>query len=554
MSCDLLILNGTVLTQDDKRPRVEAIAVSQGRIVKLGRSRDIAALKGRKTRVIDAEGATVLPGFTDAHVHIFGGSMALGLLDVDGVSGYAALEKAVRAYDKSHPGQGLILGNQLNYVVLGENQPMTRDVLDRILPDRPLLLYAPDYHTAWANTLALKMAGLFEGLILPPGHEVVMGSDGKASGELHEPLAIAPVADLAPENRRPRLGIDTGGDPEKHVSEQEYAYDLDLLRRGLAHLAAHGITSFHNMDGNLYTMQLLASLEAQGQLTARGIIPFHFKPYMPVAALERARVMHQAYKGRYLRSGAVKMFMDGVVDSGTAVMLDDYPDHPGWRGDPLFSQAKFNAVAVAADALGLQIAVHAIGDGAVRMVLDGYAAARKQNGKRDSRHRVEHIEVIHPDDIKRFKKLGVLASVQTPHAPGGQGLPLQPTLRKIGKAKWPYAYAWQTLRKAGATMVFGTDWPVSDVNPLRAIHTAVTREPWEAGLPNQRQSLSDALASYTASGAYAGFAETYLGKLRTGYAADIVVLDRNIERVAVAEIAVTRPRFTISGGRVVYEA
>ena len=307
------------------------------------------------------------------------------------------------------------------------------------------------------------------------------------------------------------------------------------------------------MDGNLYTMQLLASLEAQGQLTARGIIPFHFKPYMPVAALERARVMHQAYKGRYLRSGAVKMFMDGVVDSGTAVMLDDYPDHPGWRGDPLFSQAKFNAVAVAADALGLQIAVHAIGDGAVRMVLDGYAAARKQNGKRDSRHRVEHIEVIHPDDIKRFKKLGVLASVQTPHAPGGQGLPLQPTLRKIGKAKWPHAYAWQTLRKAGATMVFGTDWPVSDVNPLRAIHTAVTREPWEASLPNQRQSLSDALASYTASGAYAGFAEAYLGKLRTGYAADIVVLDRNIERVAVAEIAVTRPRFTISGGRVVYE-
>jgi hypothetical protein len=345
-----------------------------------------------------------------------------------------------------------------------------------------------------------------------------------------------------------------GGEPEPHPNDLDFEEDLSIIRSGLAHFARLGITSFHNMDGNIYTMQLLSALERRGELTARARVPFHFKPYMGLAALERARLMTEGYNTAMLRSGCVKLFMDGVVDSGTAVMLDDYPDRPGWRGDPLFSQAHFNDVATAADRLGLQIAVHAIGDGAVRMVLDGYETARKANGKRDSRHRIEHIEVVHPDDIPRFKKLGVLASMQTCHAPGGQSLPLEPTLSKIGRAKWPYAYAWQTMRKAGAQLVFGTDWPVSDANPLRNVHTALTRTPWENGLPEQRQSLKDTLHSYTAMGAYAGFMEQKTGRLAKGLLADVIVLDRDISTGDVDQIENAKLRYTLCNGKIVFAA
>jgi predicted amidohydrolase YtcJ len=308
------------------------------------------------------------------------------------------------------------------------------------------------------------------------------------------------------------------------------------------------------MDGSFYQMELLAALERRGELTARARMPFHFKPFMPIEAMERARVMAAAYQSPMLHAGMVKMFMDGVVDSGTAVMLDDYPDKPGSRGDPLFSQTQFNAVATEADRLGLQIAVHAIGDGAVHSVLNGYAAAQKTNGKRDSRHRIEHIEVYSPPDVARFKKLGVIASMQPPHAPGGQGMPLEPTLSKIGRAKWPYAYGWSKFRKAGVPLVFGTDWPISDVNPLRAIHTAVVRKPWEKGLPDNAQSLDDAIASYTSIAAYAEFAESWKGQLKRGFAADVVVLDRKLSDDDPDSILNAKPVLTVTAGQIVYKS
>jgi predicted amidohydrolase YtcJ len=275
---------------------------------------------------------------------------------------------------------------------------------------------------------------------------------------------------------------------------------------------------------------------------------------MPIEAMERARVMAAAYQSPMIHAGMVKMFMDGVVDSGTALMLDDYPDKAGWRGDPLFSQTWFNAVATEADRLGLQIAVHAIGDGAVRSVLDGYASAQNANGKRDSRHRIEHIEVHAPQDVARFKKLGVIASMQPPHAPGGQGMPLEPTLTKIGPAKWPFAYSWSKFRKAGIPLIFGTNWPISDVNPLRSIHTSIVRRPWEKGLPDNAQSLDDAIASYTTISAYAEFAESWKGQLKKGYAADVVVLDRKLVEDDPDTILKAKPILTVTAGRIVYKS
>lgn len=553
MGCDLLILNGSVLTQDAKRPRAEAIAISGHKIVALGRSRDLVKLKGRKTKTIDAGGSTVLPGFIESHMHLFSGSAELSMFNADGIQGFSALADHLSAYASAHPGDGLLIGNQLSYVVLGASEVLTRQHLDRILPQRPVLLYAPDHHTAWANTVALQMAGILEGKKLTPGHEIVMGNDRFATGELREPEAIGPVADMAVDASRARLGLATGGEPEPYPDTSTFAADLDLLRHGIAHLARHGITSFHNMDGNFYTLELLAALESRGELTARARVPFHFKPFMAVAALQRAKAMAAAYKGPLLSSGTVKMFMDGVLDSGTAVMLDDYPDRAAWRGEPLFTQRQFNEVAAEADRLGLQVAVHAIGDGAVGMVLNGYAAARIANGQRDSRHRIEHIEVIARGDIKRLAQLGVIASMQPPHAPGVPGMPLQPTLEKIGRAKWRQAFAWNSIRQAGVPLALGTDWPVSDINPMRAIHAAVTRKPWEKGLPDQQLPLAAALEGYTKAGAYAEFAEASKGAVKVGYLADLVVMDCDLEKIPKDELKNAKPLFTITAGKVVFE-
>jgi hypothetical protein len=253
-----------------------------------------------------------------------------------------------------------------------------------------------------------------------------------------------------------------------------------------------------------------------------------------------------------LSSGFVKLFVDGVTDSATAVLVDDYADRPGWKGEPLFTPERFARIAVEADRRGLQIAVHAIGDGAVRIVLDGYEAALRANGRRDSRHRVEHVELIHPADIPRFQELGVIASMQPPHPPGCHGLPLEPYLSRIGEARWQYAFAWKALREAGARLVFGTDWPVSDIDPMWSIQSAMTRGRWNEQMPDNRQSLAQSLRSYTADGAYAGFMEDKTGMLREGMLADICVLPVDLEKTEPAQFKGITPRMTVCDGKVVF--
>jgi predicted amidohydrolase YtcJ len=308
------------------------------------------------------------------------------------------------------------------------------------------------------------------------------------------------------------------------------------------------------MDGNFYQLELLAEIDQEEGLPVRARIPFHMKNFMKLADLEKASEMHRRYRSERLRSGFVKMFMDGVIDSTTAVMADGYADPSIKNGDPLFATEQFNAIAIEADRRGLQIAVHAIGDGAVNRVLNGYEAAMKANGRRDSRHRIEHIEVVLPQDIERFAKLGVVASMQPPHPPGIMGLPLEPTVSLIGEKRWPYSYAWQTLRQAGARLAFGSDWPVSDINPLRGVHAAVTRKAWKSGMPEQRQSLEDTLLGYTADGAWTEFMEDRKGRLVPGMLADIVVLSDDIEAVDAEKIETLKPIVTICDGRITYVA
>lgn len=552
MTASLIITNAKVLTMDPARPRAEAIAVSGNRITAIGTHAGIMREKGASTRVADAGGGSVIPGFVEAHMHLFAGAAELANLQLFGVRGFDELKARTEAYVKANPGDDLIIGEQVDYTILA-GEPLSRHHLDRIVKDRPFMVFSPDHHTAWANTLALEMAGLLKGAKLGPGNEVVMAADGLAQGELREGEAFFPVRALSKKGMRDRLGLVTGGEPEPYPTKAEFESDLDIMRQGLAHAARHGITFLHNMDGNLYTLELLEELQRRGELSARARVPFHFKNFMDIAMLEKASLMAARYKSGMLSSGFVKLFADGVTDTGTAVMVDDYADQPGWKGEPLFEPERFAKIAVEADRRGLQIAVHAIGDGAVRIVLDGYEAALKANGRRDSRHRVEHVEVIHPDDIPRFKELGVIASMQPPHPPGCHGLPLEPYLTKIGAKRWPYAFAWKTLRAAGARIAFGTDWPVSDVSPLWSLQSAMTRGRWNDAMPDNRQSLHDALHSYTADGAYVGFMEEKTGRLKEGMLADICVLPADLEATDPATFKGITPRMTVCDGRVVFE-
>src|SRR5262245_16609131 len=409
-----------------------------------------------------------------------------------------------------------------------------------------------EHHTVGANAPALKEAGLLHGKELRPGNEIVMGSDGLATGELKEPAAYGPVFQLTPTQGREGLGMATGEDPVPPATPAQRRTDMAALKRGLDYCASLGITSIHNMDGNFYQLEVLDALRQDGDLICRVQVPWHQKNFFPLERVDEAVEMRRRYNNDMLYSGRVKVFMDGVLESMTALMLDDYPNYPGQRGLPLFTAEQFNEVATRADKHGLQISVHAIGDGAVRRTLDGFAAARKANGARDSRHRVEHIEVIDPADIKRFKKLGVTASMQPIVGLGVPGIPLEPCRERIGR-KLPLAYAWQTLREAGAHMSFSSDWPVSPLDPLLGMQSAMTQAPLEPDCPPQRQGLMDTIAAFTSDGAYTEFAEAKKGRLKPGLLADVVVLDSDIEATPAAELSRIKPSVTICDGRVTFE-
>jgi predicted amidohydrolase YtcJ len=550
---DLIVINGRVRTMDAANPRAEAVAIADGLVAAVGDDAAIRDLAGPATRVINAAGASVVPGFIEAHMHIFSGAAELAHLHLNHVHGFDALQHAIRAYAASRPTAPFLIGQSADYAILGPNERVTRHHLDRIVPGRPFAMAAADHHTMWANTAALTAAGILHGRQVGPGNEIVMDPDGTANGELREGEAFGPVLALAGEERM-RLGLSTGGEPDPMPSQSERAADRDIMRRGLAWCARHGITSFHNMDGNLYQLELLAEIDAEEGLICRARVPFHFKNFMSVDMLAKASEMAARYHSDRLASGFVKMFIDGVLDSWTAVMLEPYADRPDVTGEPLFTREAFRAAIVEADRRGLQVAVHAIGDGAVRSTLDAYEAARRANGRRDSRHRVEHIEVTTARDIPRFAELGVIASMQPTHPPGADDFPLEPTVSRIGRARWPWSYPVKTLLDSGARVAFASDWPVAPIDPILGMKASITRKPWAADMPDQRLTLDEALAAYTTGGAYAEFAEDRKGMLRPGFFGDLVVLSADLGAADPSELDTIRPVATVCGGRITYEA
>ncbi|MGB2436421.1 MAG: amidohydrolase, partial [Candidatus Puniceispirillales bacterium] len=368
-----------------------------------------------------------------------------------------------------------------------------------------------------------------------------------------EPGAYAPVLRLTRYGGRDMIGLVTGRNPEPAANDAERRLDTDAIARGLKHCASHGITGLHNMDGNIYTLELLKELEKRGDLLCRTEVPFHFKSFDALDRFEEAEAMRRDFTGEWVWCNRVKMFVDGVVESSTALMLDKYPGLET-IGDAVFEENHFKDACVKADAMQFQISVHAIGDRAIRQTLDGYELARQQNGKRDSRHRIEHIEVLHPDDLPRFAELGVVASIQPGHAPWGAYFSEETVTRMLHPHQIPLAYAWQDIRDTGTKVIFSTDWPVIPVDVMPNIKSAVAPRRLSPPWRDQRQSLMDTLESYTAGNAWVEFNEDKKGKLKAGMMADIVVMSHDLKTVNPDELDQARAQTTICGGKITYEA
>jgi predicted amidohydrolase YtcJ len=520
-----------VYTANSKQPHAEAVVLENNRILYVGDNTKALAHRDSGSQVIDARGRSVIPGIIDSHYHLGMGSFTLDELYLDDVKTLEQLTHAIQDYAQQNPDKAWIVGRRCSYDIRGAN-PLTRQHLDAIVAHKPMALFSLDFHTVWVNTMALELGGILHGARTQAGSEIVMEGD-TATGELREPAAY----DLVMVKR-----------PERSESEK-----LSLIKQGIQLANSYGITSIHNMDDEDKGVDRYVQLENSNELSLRIDFPLSIKPESSLEDLQQVSRWQKDIASNYLRFGRIKLFMDGVIESTTALMVDTYA-HINSLGAALFTAEQFNTIAAEADKLGLQITVHAIGDGAVRRTLDGYEHAQKINGQRDSRHRIEHIEVLHPSDLHRFKQLGVIASMQPLHAPQPHRGQYLFWMQCVGEHRYEWSFPWQTLRSAGAHLAFSSDYPVVTMNPFLGIDAAVNRQTWKPGLSNQAQTLEQTLNAYTTNGAYIEFAETQRGQLHEGMLADVAMLSEDIFRVEAEHIKDMQAELTIVDGHIVYEA
>ena len=527
---NILIINAKVFTADNDLSYTEAVAVEGNRIVFVGSNADADAFRGPNTRVINAKGRTIMPGFIDSHFHLLNGAKELRFAQLQNVRSLEMLREELVNYAEANSWSEWIAGIGLLYGILPDGSSITRHHLDEIIPHRPVFLVAYDGHTSWANTEALRRADLLNGRDMGDFSKVIMGEDGMATGEMLE-NAGAPVEELIPVP----MEDDT----------------LDLLAKAVKMAAGYGLTSVHNMNGNVKDLRVYQKLEARGEMLLRVYVPFRVEPEMKPDVLSEAIEMRSASTNK-VRGGLVKFFMDGVIETYTGLLLDDYEGRPGWRGTGQFEPEHFTELALEADKQRLQIAVHCTGDGAVRRVLDSYEIVRKQNGARDSRHRIEHIELVGDADVPRFAELGVIAAMQTAHSPLTIDQ-FDPWPARVGSRRYRRSFAWQTLRNAGAHLAFGSDWTVASMNPMTGIYAALNRPPWQDGDPNQSQTLEDTLLGYTRDAAYAEHMEHEKGILKEGYLADVVMLSEDIFQTPKEDVMRLKVVLTVCDGEITYE-
>ncbi len=532
---DLVIRGGAVYTVDDARSWAQAVAVSGKKIVFVGTDAGAKAWIGPKTKVLDASGRMVLPAFHDAHVHPVSGGVEALECDVNGAATPAEVLDRVKAYAAAHPGAPWIRGGGWELTLFPDGNP-SKALLDAIVPDRPVWLSASDGHSVWVNSKALRLAGVTEATPDPPYGRIERDpATGEPSGTLREDAADL-VSRFLPKR-----------------TAKDYA---DGLREGLRIANRFGLTSLVEASASEEDLEAYRTLESGGELSARVVASLHCDTDRGLADVPRLVALRKKYAGKRLRTNAVKIFADGVLETRTAAVLEPYLGFPGDRGKANLEPAAFDALATALDKEGFQIHVHAIGDRAIRMSLDALEAARRANGTRDARHHLAHIELIDPADIPRFRRLAVIANFQPFWANGDKYL-TELTEPKLGPERSRWLYPIQSVVASGAVVAFGSDWSVSSMNPLDGIEVAVTRrQPSEgsgpAWLPEERIALPDAIAGYTIRAAYLDFSEKETGSIEVGKAADLIVLDRNLFEIPASRIHEAKVLRTFLEGREVY--
>jgi hypothetical protein len=539
---DLVVLNGKVWTVDAAKPRAEAIAVVNDRIAAVGSNEEIKKWVGPNTRTIDARGKTVLPGLIDAHVHFSTGGFDISGVQLKDAQTREEFAARIGEHARKLPKGEWILGGTWDH----ENWPgaplPTREWIDTLTPDNPVFVSRYDGHMALANSRALALAGVTRDTPVPAGGEIVKDKNGEPTGVFKD-AASSLVDRVIPDPTEEQL--------------------TRAIRSALAEAARFGVTSVHDISS-------AADVRVYQQLLARGELTTRIYCITPIQQWEApARTGIRAKFGNdFLHLGALKGFADGSLGSTTGLFFEPYDDAPNTSGLPnqmMFPEGNMLKMALGADAVGLQLAIHAIGDKAIRGILETYAEVEKQHGRRDAatnvtypnaqrRWRIEHAQHMHPDDFAKFARLGVIASMQPYHAiDDGRWAE-----KRIGHERGKATYAFRTFLDKGVKLAFGSDWTVAPLNPMTGIYAAVTRATLDGKnpggwYPEQKISLAEAIEAYTMGSAYAEFAEKEKGSLTAGKLADIVVLDSALFALAPERIKDARVMSTVVGGKVVFE-
>ena len=512
---DVAIVNGAVWRPGAPRGAT-AVAIAGERIAAVGTDDEIRALAGPHTRVIDAAHGTIMPAFNDAHEHFLMGSRALGELDLYGAETVDEIGRRIDGYAKAH-GDGWVVGRGWFYSAFPGAMP-TVALLDRLIPDRPAYIESYDAHTGWANSKALALAG-------------------------------ASTTDVLKEEAM--LGV------TRHIPARTRGEELDALRSGMRLAASHGIASVQEAGHGLDQLPLWDALHEAGDLTLRVRLAFDVEPGLELDDWVRRldeyeEVTHARATNAWVSTGILKAFADGVIESGTAWVLDPYEGALDGTGYPNFTGSSLADAVRAASGRGWQVQVHAIGAAAIRQALDAFAGTA-----RERRHRIEHIEAPSPADIPRFAELGVIASMQPQHAEPNRNL-FDAWAKNLGPTRAAGGWPWASLLRSGARLAFGSDWPVVPIDPFFSLHMAVNRQtrdhtPREGWRPAERISLEQAVAPWTSGSAYAEHGELTKGEIRESLLADLAVLDRNLAGIPADEIEATHVTATVVGGRIVYE-
>jgi predicted amidohydrolase YtcJ len=527
-------LHGRIYTGDPQHPWAVAMSVRDGKIACIGTIEQIMLDCGggdEGAEIVQLQGRLVLPGFNDAHVHL--GSAARDMLSVrlNGVASVDDLQKLLAAAVAEHKEGEWITGSGWDHTRWSDKAFPNKGQLDAIAPNNPVFFSHVSGHVAVANSLALKLAGITKETPNPQGGEFERDANGELTGMLKEGSAMDLVAQYIPD-----------------LSDEQRRRGIQLV---LADLAKYGVTSAQD-NSEWEDFLVYRQLKDENKLTTRITEWLHFTT--PLVDLQNQR-SEGGTSDPWLRTGALKMVLDGALGSRTAAMLAPYSDDPSTSGILIMEQSKVRQMAVERDMAGFQLNFHAIGDRANRVALDVFEAVAKANGPRDRRDRIEHAQVVAPDDFARFAKLGVIASMQPSH----ETTDMRWAEQRVGPERVKGAYAWATMQKNGVRLAFGTDYDVEPINPMRGLYACVTRELPDGGptggwQPQEKISLDDCIRAYTYGSAYAEFADARKGQLKRGQFADFVVLSDDLTKIPPSDFLKTHVLRTVVDGRTIFMA